>query len=378
MANTITNLIPDLYRALDVVSREMTGFIPAATLDADSTRAAVNENIRVPITPAAAAEDTTPGTTPPDTGDQVIDNTLIQITKSRTVPFRWTGEEQRGLANGPGYLTIKQQQIAQAIRTLVNELEVDCGLTYKRASRAYGTAGTTPFASTLGDPAQVLKILKDNGCPEGDLQMVINTTAGANLRTLAQLNKANEAGTDSLLRQGVLLDIHGFAVRESAGVRAHTKGTGASYAVNNASGEVAGQTTLTLDTGTGTMIAGDIITIAADANKYVVGTALTGGDVVINKPGLLTTWANDAAVTIGNSYTANMAFHRSALIIVARPPALPEEGDMAADRMIITDPRTGLSFEVAMYPQYRRVRYEISLAWGVANIKPEHTAILLG
>jgi hypothetical protein len=46
--------------------------------------------------------------------------------------------------------------------------------------------------------------------------------------------------------------------------------------------------------------------------------------------------------------------------------------------MVITDPRSGLSFEVAMYRQYRQVRYEVSAAWGSAVIKPAHTALLLG
>jgi hypothetical protein len=54
------------------------------------------------------------------------------------------------------------------------------------------------------------------------------------------------------------------------------------------------------------------------------------------------------------------------------------EGDAASDRTVISDPRSGLSFEVAMYPQYRRMRYEISLAYGAALIKPNHAAILLG
>ena len=48
------------------------------------------------------------------------------------------------------------------------------------------------------------------------------------------------------------------------------------------------------------------------------------------------------------------------------------------DVMQITDPRSGLTFEVSVYPGFRKVVYHISLAWGVKNIKPEHTALLLG
>jgi hypothetical protein len=51
---------------------------------------------------------------------------------------------------------------------------------------------------------------------------------------------------------------------------------------------------------------------------------------------------------------------------------------MATDVIVITDPRSGLSMEFAMYKGYRKVRYEVGLAWGVKNIKPEHTALLLG
>lgn len=384
MANTLTSLIPDLFAALDVVSRELVGFIPAITVDAGVERAAVGQQVRVPITPAAAAEDVTPGQLPPDTGDQTIDNTPITISKSRAVPFRWTGEEQRGVNTGPGYLTIRQGQIAQAFRTLCNEVEADIAGRYVRASRAFGTAGTTPFGGggtpNLVDAANVLKILKDNGCPETDLHLIIDTSAGVNLRSVPNLTRANEAGGDSLLRQGILLDIFGMAIRESAQVKLHTKGTGTGYLVNNGAGILVGGTIVAVDTGTGTIIAGDVITFAADAvNKYINGTALAGGQIVLNKPGIRTqTIPDNNALTIGNNYRANLAFHRSAMILAARPPALPEEGDMAVDRMIITDPRSGLSFEIAKYLQYRRVRYEVALAWGVENIKPEHTAILLG
>lgn len=374
MANTLTSLVPDLYESLDIVSRELAGFIPSVTLDATAERAALNQAIRIPITPAAPAEDVSPGQLPPDDGDQTVGNTPFTITKSRMVPFRWTGEEQKGINTGPGYANIRRDQITQAMRTLVNEIEVDVGKTAYLASRATGTAGTTPFASTLGDTAQVRKILSDNGAPLSDLQCVIDTTAGANIRTLAQLTKANEAGTTALRAQGTLLELHGFVLRESSGVARHTAGTGASYVTNGAL--AVGATVIPVQTGSGTIIAGDVVTIGN--YKYVVTSALSGGNLTIGAPGLREAVNSGSTVTLAAAYTANFAFSRSAIVLATRAPALPEEGDMADDRMMIQDPRTGMAFEVSMYKQYRRVRYEIAAAWGVQNIKPAHTALLLG
>ena len=376
MSNTLTSLLPDLYEALDVVSRELVGFIPSVTLDTSVDRAALNQNVRSFATPAVAAEDVTPGQLPADDGDQTIGNIPITIAKSRTVPFRWTGEEQRGVNTGPGYRNIRRDQIAQAFRTLCNEIEAFCGNFYVAASRSEGTAGTSPFASDLSDTANIRKILSDNGAPLSDLQLVINTTAGAKVRNLSQLTKANEAGTILLREQGILLDIHGFKLRESAGVQVHTKGTGSAYVTNGT--QAKGATTISVQTGSGTIVAGDVITFAGDTNQYVVTTALSAGNLVIAAPGLVNAVNTGVAVSITNNFTANFAFARTAIVLATRMPALPEEGDMADDRTTLVDQRSGLAFEVAMYRQYRRVRYEVAIAYGAAVVKPEHTAIMLG
>jgi len=376
--NTLTSLLPTLYESLDTVSRELVGFIPSVAMDASAARAAVGQQVLSPITPAAAAEDIQPGLLPANDGDQIIGNTPITIAKSRVVPFRWTGEEQLGINTGPGYSGIKNNQITQAFRTLCNEIETFVGATaYVGASRATGTAGNTPFASTLGDTAQLRKILSDNGAPMSDLHCTINTTAGANMRTLTQLTKANEAADDTMLRQGVLLDVHGFEIRESAGVASQTKGTGSGY-VNNGS-VAAGSTSIPLITGTGTVLAGDIVQFAGDSNKYVVATGIAApGTIVINKPGLLQALAPSTAMTIGASYAANLGYHRNAIVLSTRAPALPQEGDMAEDRVTMIDPRSGLAFDVSMYKLYKMVRYEIAIAYGAAVVKPEHVATLLG
>jgi hypothetical protein len=376
MANTLTNLVPDLYSALDVVSRELVGFIPAVTLDAGIERAAVGQQVRSFVTPAVTAADITPGQLPPNTGDQNIGNESMTITKARGVPVRWNGEEQLGTNSGPGYNTVLRDQFAQAMRTLTNEMESDLGALYTTTSRSYGTAGTTPFASDLSDTAEVRKILVDNGAPISDMQLVINTTAGAKMRTLTQLTKANEAADNTLLRQGLLLDVHGMQIRESAQNKSHVQGTGASYLVNGTL--VIGSVTITADGGTGTILAGDIVEIAGDANKYVVATALAAGSFTIGAPGLLAAPANNAAITVGASYSANAAFSRSSIVLATRAPARPAEGDSAIDVMMIVDPRSGISFEVSLYKEYRQVHYEIAAAWGVKNFKTAHTATLLG
>lgn len=378
MANTLTNLIPTLYKALDVVLRELTGFISAATFDASGEGVAKDQTITWPVVPAGEAADIAPAAYGPTVSDTVVGNDTMTISKSKGVPFYWTGEEQLGL--GGLYDKILQDQFAQAMRTLVNEVDADLAALYVKASRAYGTAGTTPFDSTnkLSFLAQLHKILADNGAPLGDLQLVLNTTAGAALRTLTELWQANTGGGDDLLRKGVLLDLMGFAIRESAQVKNHTKGTGAAYVTSGAT--AVGVEDVALVTGTGTVLAGDVATFAADANnKYVVATGVAApGTISLAKPGARMIIPTGNALTVGNSYAANMAFSKSAINLMLRVPAMPEGGDAADDVTVITDPQTGVSFQVAMYRQYHRIAFEVGLAWGVKAVKPEGIAILLG
>jgi len=384
MANTITNLIPDLYTALDVVSRELVGFIPAVSADMTFERAAVNQTVRSPVAPASTAGDITPAVNPPDDGDQTIGNITMTITKARRVPVRWNGEQSLGLNNGgPGRANIMRDQFAQAMRTLCNEVEADLAALHIYASRAYGTAGATPFgtAGDFQDASNVLKILKDNGASTGDASLILDTSAGAKL--LGLQSRYDIAGDVQMQNQGIIINKAGLVLRESAQVVTSTAGTGAS-ATTNTAGYAVGATVITLaSAGTGTVVAGDVITFAGDTNKYVVATGdadvSNGGTITLAAPGLRRALAASAvAITVVAAAARNMVFSRSAIALATRAPALPAEGDSAADRQIITDPRSGLSFEISMYKQYRQVQYEVALAWGVKAVKTEHIGLLLG
>lgn len=381
MANVLTDLAADIYKAADVVGRELVGFIPASTINANgSERAAKGDVVRASFTREASAVDVSESMTIPEGTDQTVDNKTLSITNARAVQIPYTGEDILHLNNGIGYETVYGDQIAQAMRTLTNEMEQDLWEeAYTNSSRAIGTAGQTPFGSDFSEIAEIRQILVDNGMPQNDGQvsLVLNTLAGTNLRQLAQLQQANTAGGTDLLRQGVLLDLQGLGIRESAQVGIHTKGTGTSYLLNDASSAI-GDTVIAADGGSGTILAGDIVTFAGTSTQYVVNTAFGGGSFAIGGTGLVAAEADDDAITVGNSYTANLAFHRRALELAVRAPAVPQGGDTADDALTVQDPVSGLVFEVRVYKGYRKTMIEVAASWGVKAWKSDFIATLVG
>lgn len=387
-ANTLSAIIGDIYAAMDVVSREMVGFIPSAMRAPGVERAAVGQTITYPIAPDQTATDIVPAMTPPSGYDNTFGVGTMAITKAKAVKWNFTGEEQRALnaSPGPGFLTAQGMVIAGGFRHLANLVEADLSAeAAAKASRAYGTAGTTPFAGdTLAELAQLRKILDDNGAPAFGRSAILNTSAGANLRSVKNLTRVNEAGTQMTLRDGELLDVFGFSIKESGQPYSHTAGTAAS-ATTNAAGYAVGATVITLaSAGTGTFVAGDVVTFAGDANKYVLAAGDAdvsgGGTITLAEPGLREAIpASATAITRSASYdAAGVAFSQDALHVAMRPPARPSTGDLAVDVMLVTDQRSGITFEIAIYPGYRMMYGEIGLAWGVHASKREHIALLLG
>ena len=315
----------------------------------------------------------------PEGTDQTLTNKTLTLTNQRGVQIPYTGEDVRFPDGGAGYETVYGAQIQQAMRTLVNEMEADLAEeAYKNASRAVGTAGTTPFASNFNLVAEGRQVLADNGMPtnDGRTSLVMNTAASTNLRNLATLQQANTAGNEELLRRGTLLDLQGVMIKESAQVQDHTKGTGASKLVNGA-GSV-GDTTINADGGSGTILAGDIITIASDTNNYVVNTALASGSFAIGDTGLRAAAADNAAITVGNNYTANVMMHQAALELVMRAPAKPVGGDAADDVLIVQDPTSGMVFEVAVYKGFNKAMIQVGAVWGYKAWNSDGIAIVMG
>ena len=391
MANVLTDLAADLYKSADVVSRELVGFIPSVTFNADgSERVAIGDVVRSHFTRSVTTGNRNVGMTVSEGTDQTVDNKTVSITKDKSVEIPWTGEDIRKVNNGSGFETIYGDQLAQAMRALCNEMEVDLAqAAYLGASRAHGTAGSTPFgtAGDFSDASFSAKILKDNGAPvmAGMASLIMDTTASATLAGLQ--SRYDIAGDVSMQQQGILSNKAGLDLRESAQIVNHTAGTGAS-ATTDATGYAVGSTTITLAVaGTGSILAGDVITFAGDSEKYVVVTGdadvAGGGSIVLQEPGLRSALPTSAtAIVVLASSARNIAFTRNAIELVARAPSRPVIGgvarDSAVDRMMVVDPRSGMPFEVSFYLGQGKAMIEVAAAWGTKVWKPEHVMTLLG
>lgn len=387
MANVLTDLAADIYQAADTVGRELVGVIPSATINSNATQvAAQGETIRAAFTREVSVTTVTPAMTIPEGTDQTVDNKTMTMSSTASVKIPWTGEDIKFVNNGAGFDTIYGDQIKQAMRAITNQIETEVALNIADvASRAVGTAGTTPFGSNFDDVAEIRQVLVDNGMPSNDRQatIVMNSAAGTLLRNLAQLQKGNEAGGVELLRRGTLLDLQGIQIKESAGIGSHTAGT-ASSATTDAAGYAVGATTLTLaSAGTGTILAGDVVTFAGDTNQYVVttgdGDVSGGGTIVLGAPGLQVAMSTATkAITMVATSTKNIAFHKSAVEIGVRGLAQPSGGDAAVDRLTVQDPESGLIYNIAAYKGYNKAMFDVSVLYGYKVWKPEFTALLLG
>src|SRR5574343_5646 len=96
-ANTLTGQINNIYEALDIVSREMIGFIPAVSKNSSAEMAAKDQTIRIPVAPATTLTSIAPANVSPDTGEQTIGYTDMTISKAYMAPVKWNGEEQKSL-----------------------------------------------------------------------------------------------------------------------------------------------------------------------------------------------------------------------------------------------------------------------------------------
>ncbi len=380
MANTLTGLLPILYSALQTVAAEKVGLIDVVTQDFDAKESGLNQTVRVPISPTQSVGTYTPAQVVTVGSDRAMTYADVVITKQQMSTFNLLAEEERALMSGGNTIATEtfRQSVMQAMRAIRNAVELDLASTYKQASNAYGTAGTTPFASNLNILGTIKQTLDDEGCPDdGDRFLVYNSLANTNLYNLGVLQNFYQQGSSNTLINGVIPNLNGMKMLQSAQIKSVAAGTGTSYVVNNVAGYAVGATTIASDIGSGTMLAGDVIAFQADSvNKYVVGTALAAGSLAINRLGLKVAAADEDTITISAAHVSNLYGHKRAIALVTRPPAM--QATPLLETQLIQDPVSKLTFLMVRAVGDGLTTYRLHLNWGWQCVQSEFLKVLMG
>lgn len=379
MGNTLTVLQPTLFSVAQEVSNEPFGIIAGINTNFDDKGVAIGDKVTVPVAPVRAA-----GTYAPTMNlnngsagaDAIAGSVDVEITANRYTSWHLTGEQEKSLQNGGNDQEWFRQIVAQGMRTLRNEADAAAYAAIKvGASKALGTAGVTPFATGIDELADMNNLLYTQGAPMVDAQFVMSPAARAKFMKTGVYQLAYANGSEADRKAGILTREFGFSLRASAGITAHTSGAAANYATNG--GENAGATSITVGTGTAPILAGDVFSLAdRSGEQYVVSTALTGaGELLINRPGLYGATATAQAVTFTGNYTPCLAFERSAVVGVFRPPYIPANANI--EQVLVSD-QYGMTYLLCRVIGDGVVTWRLHLAYGIKVVQPEHVALYLG
>lgn len=377
MANVFTSLAGDIYEAAEKVGRELVAGLNSVKINGGAQEAAKGDTVRASFTrPQTVSTSYSPAMTIPEGTDQTVDNKTMSLDTYASIQIPYTGEDRAHLNNGAGYEWVYGKQIEQAMRSICNKMELDLMLEIgKNAGNSYGTAGTTPFASNMNDLPNIMKLLLDRGCPDdGNISAIYDTTAAVNIQNLSNLYKINEAGDSAMLRRGELGSLYNMNLKRSAQVARPAVGTGTSYVLNGA--HAIGATSIVLKTGSGTVVAGDVITI--NSVQYVVTTGIAAPGTIVIASGLVAAGADGDTAVLKAISRRNIVLHRDAVELAFRPLAEPQGGDAAVDRMVVVDPISGLPFKLSHYKGFKKSMIEIGVLYGYKVWLPDFACLHLG
>jgi len=386
MANTLTNIMPKILAAGLMALRERAVMPRLVNADYSRDAAMKGNTIDVPVPVAQTATNVTPAAVPPTPGDTTPGVVQITLDQWKKTNFHLTDKELTEIDRNRHFVPM---QVGEAARALANAINADIFSKYVGVYGYAGTAGTTPFASTVGAATALRKVLNEQLCPLSMRRGVVDFAAEANMLALSPFSDAEKVASAGVKIDGEIGRKFGLDWAADDAVPSHTAGTittglAAKAATAQPIGTKAVVCTTAAVTGACALLAGDIITFAGDTQTYVLTAnatqAVAATDVTVNvEPGLKVALAGGEAVTVKADHVVNLGFHRDAFALAMRPIAQStSELSLGNEIMVMQDPVTGIPLRLEVMRQYKQVTWEFDVLWGSALVRPELAARLAG
>lgn len=370
MSNTLNAVVP-LLLAGGLKALRQNAIMPMLVNRAYETEAGRRgQTVQVPIPSAIAVQDVAPGPIPPATGDVAPTSVQIPLQNWKEAAFYLTDKEQLEIMDG-----VIPMQATEAVKSIANQVDADILGLYKSVYGFSGTPGTTPFATDISAATAARTVLSNQLAPNDPRAFVMNPDAEGNALGLRQFQDLmfNANGQDIL--DGKLTRKLGFSWHMDQNVVTHIAGVpGGALKFNAATGAGFTAAVVTAGAAGGTLVAGDIFTIAGLSQTFVVSASVildgTGTGNLTFMPPLPVNVPANAAITVKPSHVVNLAFHRDAFAFASRPLESSAQGLGAVSQPAI-DPVSGLTLRMEVTREHKRTRFAYDILYGVACLRPQ-------
>jgi len=379
MSNTLTDLVPKILTEAAIIYRNNSITANLVNRGYDSEFRKQGDAINVPSFTAPAVQNVTAGRGNENTPTDITgSNVTITLANWKEVKIQFTDKELKSIEEGRPSEALEKAVIALADH-------VDSFILEDMAKQGYGTAGTQ--GSAFSDPATLVDartLMGANNVPKRGRSAAINpTVAGAFIKD-TNLSEADKFGGSEVLRDAVIGRIYGYDIAETNNLTDFVGGTlsdGTSKDALVAADAVVGATSISFDetTLTGTLVEGDVFTIAGDTQEYVVttgGTAASNSITVSFQPALKVAADDGDAVTFVDDYTAaGLAFQEDAYIFGSAPVKIDFTGGNIVESF--TDPVSGITFTYEVERVNKNTEHSLSILYGGEALKREGIVRLL-
>lgn len=313
------------------------------------------------VPPDYTARDVVPGVTSPAHSTPTRESSAVQCPLDywKEVDFELTDKELALLDNPQAHPMMKIRSAAGEIGA---QISASIAAQYTGVYGWAGTAGTTPFASAPTAAQAARTVLTNQQCPRMMRQMVLDPDAYGNAIALPQMAADQRGdGASAAYINGTVPRTMGFDWSEDLMVASHTTSGGAGWLVNQADHAI-GDTTVTIDTGSGAPGVGDVFTVAGDNQTYVV-TAYAA-NVITYAPAAVTAFADNAAITFKASHVVNLAFHPFAFGFASAPELISAGPDGRRPALTMIDEMTDIALTLEVKREHHQWGYYLSCLWG--------------
>lgn len=330
--------------------------------------------VNVAVPSAITARSVTPDVVPPAVDALTPTSVPITLAEWYEAPFAM---DDKGINQVQG--GIIPMQATEAIKALANQIDSYLWGFYKKFYGYAGVAGTTPFATDLSEYLDARKFANQQLMDMEPRWMIIDEDAEANALGLRAFQDASFRGDTEGIINGQIGRKLGAGWVMTQNVPTHTKGAeDGAYTINNGL-IVVGTTTITVHDGTGTILEGDIFTIAGDTQTYAVISTVGGATVttITFAPGLKIETVDGYALTFKSGGPQNLLLHRDAIAFAMAP--LERQQLIPGENVAVAiDEESGLSLRLELTRQYKQYQWAWDALYGAAVIRKEYGVRLAG